>query len=153
MTLKPHQNKLTGWLKVHKHVFEQKREQWWELLDGLAAWQADWTCLRVVGCFNVPLEERPVLSEAAPLAAAVMERRHAEWFAVAARAVEMALKTGLVFDCGGDRRQYIGEDGVVVVVAGYNQLITCYRDRRTSGAAVRAASRLTSLSQPPPSDA
>jgi hypothetical protein len=153
MTLKPHRNKLTGWLKVHKHVFEQKREQWWELLDGLAAWQTDWTCLRVVGCFNVPLVERPVLSEAAPLAAAVMERRHAEWFDVATSAVSEAIKRSQVFPQENHRRQYIGEDGVVVVVAGHNQLVTCFRNPQGTAAAVRAATRLTSLSQPPPSDA
>lgn len=153
MTLKPHQNKLTGWLKVHKHVFEQRWERWWELLNGRDGWEQDRRCLSAAGCFKVPLEDRPAVSKGEPLAAAVMERRHTEWFDVATSAVSEAIQKRQVFPQDNRRRQYIGEDGVVVVVAGYNQLVTCFRDPRGTAAAVRAASQLTSLSQPPPSDA
>ena len=153
MTLKPHQDVLIGWLKVHKHVFERRQERWWELLDGgLEAWQADRATLGAAGCLDGLLERRPARSAARPSAAAVMTRRHGEWLSAANRAVSEAINARHVFAQANRCWQYIGAEGVVVVVAGHNQLVTCFRDPRSTAAAVRAATRRASLSQPPPSD-
>lgn len=135
--------------KVVKHVFAPT-ERWWEILDGLIAWKEDWDTLRVAGCFNVPVEEVYTVVAERPAAEDVLRARHEDWLTAASTAAAQAQAAG-----GGrlrpqddGRRRLIGDQGVVVIVAGGYRLVTCWREPDGAMAAVRRADRRASLSQP-----
>lgn len=150
MTLTPYPDVTLRRVKVLKHVFSTE-ERWWEALDGLIAWQRDWTALRVVGCFNGPPQESSAVVENHAEAKAVLTRRHADWLHAASLAVVEARATGgeRVHRTPDGRERLIGDLGVVVVVAGGSRLVTCWREPDGASAAVRRAQRRASLNQPP----
>lgn len=149
MKLKPYSLRTAQWFKVRKHVFHPS-ERWWDLFGSLPEWKADWDLLRVAGFFNGDEGHRVCARHDGALR--VVDRNHERWLRAAEVAVDQASRSGQVFDQGDGRVQYIGRFGVVVVVAGNQALVTCYRGpvspadfQAAERTAVRRASNRASL--------
>ena len=143
MKLLPYPSRDERWRKTCKHVFNQ-HERWWEIFGDLPKWQQDWTTLRARGVFH--REEGHLAIAGDARAEAVADRNHDAWLAAADRASDEARAAGRVSDDGPGRRCYIGDAGVVVIVARGWSLVTCYRpgggrSRTTDQERVRGAVR------------
>ena len=131
MKLTPYRDVEKRWFKVCKHVFNPG-EGWWDVLGDLAGWTKDWHALRVVGCFNGADGYR-VLAEHLD-ARVVADRNHSSWIEVAERSCDEALLHGHVYNARErGRRCYVGDAGVVVIVAPGDNLVTCFRPKWPSG--------------------
>lgn len=125
MKLRPYDDQSKRWHKVCKHVFDT-RERWWEILDGIEAWHRAWTVLRAAGCFGQPDGHLNCSKDAKTLE--TVSDHHDAWLAAAERAVDDAKEMGLVFpNQHPERAVYVGNAGVLVVLARGKHFVTCFR--------------------------
>lgn len=150
MRLVPYPSLEQRWKKVHKHVFNPG-ERWWELVGSLETWTLEWNALRAIGFFNG--HEAWRLAGTDPSARAIVERWHDLWLEAACRAVDQAAARRQVSPEPGGRTSYVGDKGVVVIVANRDHLVTCFKvvdaaihsDRASERTAVRRQDRRASL--------